>query len=425
MTAEPKLRALLVADEDVAAGLTAALAACGYAPLAPATRHTLVHRLAVDAPDLVVCRLREVDAATFDALAGAGAGCTRVVFTDDGADAALERALDAGVHAWEVGDYAPERLAAVLRLARARARRDAAARAELAQARVALDERKWIDRAKGVLMNARRIGEEEAFVLLRNASMHAQLRVGEVSRAVIEAAQAADAVNRAGQLRMLSQRLVRLAAQRVGRIDARAAAAALDSSCERVQATLAGLQAAPDAAARELDAVCNAWSALAPLLRERASARQLAAADAAAQRLLGAAEDLTAALEAHGGRWAVQIVNLCGRQRMRAQRIAKDMLLAVLLQGEAATAARARAEQTAHEFEHTLAELERAPLTSATIRDGLAAARDEWQRMQHGIRAVATPEGRSALAASSERLLEHFEALTAAYETSLQVILGG
>jgi hypothetical protein len=75
--------------------------------------------------------------------------------------------------------------------------------------RTRMDERKWVDRAKGLLMSARGIGEDEAFGLLRGAAMHANLRLGEVSRSVIEAAQWADAINRAGQLRMLSQRLVR------------------------------------------------------------------------------------------------------------------------------------------------------------------------------------------------------------------------
>ena len=43
--------------------------------------------------------------------------------------------------------------------------------------------------------------------------MHANLRLGEVSRSVVEAAQWAQALKRAGQLRMLSQRNVRLAKQ--------------------------------------------------------------------------------------------------------------------------------------------------------------------------------------------------------------------
>jgi AmiR/NasT family two-component response regulator len=423
MPGETALRTLVLADEELAADLLDALRALGHAPVTPVSRHTLVHQLHADeAPDLVVCHVQQPDDALFDALAQAPVDCARVVFTRDASDAALERGLDAGVHAWVVNGYAPQRLDAVLRLARARARRDAAARAALERSREQLDERKTIERAKGVLMSARRIGEDEAFKLLRGASMHAQLRVAEMSRAVVEAAQRADAINRAGQLRMLSQRIVKLLAQRAARIDVRSAAALLAQSRERVQATLAhlhGVGAALNAAA-ELAAVDAAWQALQPALDTPAARTDLAAADAAAATLLEAAERVVAAVEAGSGVRSVHIVNLCGRQRMRAQRIVKLALLA-----PAARESTGPIEREIAEFEHALDELERAPLTSPDVRAGLLAAREEWLRLLRGLRAAGQTQGRTAMAHSSERLLDHFEALTAAYETSLQVIMNG
>jgi AmiR/NasT family two-component response regulator len=423
MPAETALRTVVLADDDVAAALLEALRGLGHAPVMAVSRHTLVHHLhASEAPNLVVCHLRQSDDALFEALAQAPADCARVVFTADASDAALERALDVGVHAWVVDGYAPHRLDAVLRLARARARRDAATRAALERSREQLDERKTIERAKGVLMSARRIGEDEAFKLLRGASMHAQLRVAEMSRAVVEAAQRADAINRAGQLRMLSQRIVKLLAQRSARIDVRSAAALLAQSRERVLATLAhlhGVGAALNAAA-ELSDVNAAWHALEPALDTPAARTDLAAADGAAATLLEAAERLVAAIEAGSGVRSVHIVNLCGRQRMRAQRIVKLALLA-----PAAREGAAPIEREIAEFEHALDELERAPLTSPDVRAGLLAAREEWLRLLRGLHEAGQTQGRTAMAHSSERLLDHFEALTAAYETSLQVIMNG
>jgi len=167
MPGESALRMLVLADAGLEVELTEALRALGHAPLTPVSRRTLVQRARDDAPDGVLCRVAAPDAELFDALAQISRDCACVVFTDDASDAALERALDAGVHAWVVDGYVPRRIDAVLRLARARAHRAAAAQAELARAREQLDERKWIERAKGVLMSARRIGEEEAFRLLR------------------------------------------------------------------------------------------------------------------------------------------------------------------------------------------------------------------------------------------------------------------
>ncbi|HUD33721.1 MAG TPA: ANTAR domain-containing protein, partial [Variovorax sp.] len=120
-------------------------------------------------------------------------------------DAAAHEALvDAGVHAWaDVGTVDAPVLRALADRARARWRRERALRSELVQLRTRMDERKWVDKAKGLLMLARGMGEDEAFALLRSTAMHANLRLGEVSRAVIDAARWAGSVNRAGQLRML------------------------------------------------------------------------------------------------------------------------------------------------------------------------------------------------------------------------------
>ena len=95
-----------------------------------------------------------------------------------------------------------------------------------------------MDRAKGVLMSARGLDEPAAFALLRGAAMHANLRMGELSRAVTEAAGWAEAVNRAGQLRALSQRLVKLTVQRWAGVEPRAARAEQTSTQARLDDNL-------------------------------------------------------------------------------------------------------------------------------------------------------------------------------------------
>lgn len=330
---------------------------------------------------------------------------------------------------WPTPGTPAEALAAGLALDRERWRRDAQTRAELARLKGQLDERKWVDRAKGVLMSARGIGEDEAFRLLRGAAMHANLRVGEVSRSVIEASQWAEAINRAGQLRMLSQRLVRLAAQRLANIDARRARTLQDEAALRVQENLDHLAAtppltqAPPPTQAALAAVCAAWADLSATLNQRQSPQALIDADERAMRLLAAAEALTEALEEGGARRALKVINLCGRQRMRVQRVAKDALLAALLDD-------ARRRDTLppllDEVEQTLRELEAAPLASSDSREALTAARDEWLRLLRGLRGVdgaQAQDSRALLVRSSDALLDVFDRLTASYEHSLQVIM--
>ncbi|VTU30139.1 ANTAR domain protein [Variovorax sp. PBS-H4] len=334
-----------------------------------------------------------------------------------------EELVDLGVHAWACADALDAAgLRALLARAQARWRRETALRDTLARSLAHLDERKWVDRAKGLLMSARGIGEDAAYGLLRGAAMHANLRVGELSRSVVEAAQSAEAINRAGQLRMLSQRLVRLAAQALAGVEVRRSRVLRAASIERVKDNLDHLSRLPlDAtSARALGGVRSAWEALDGALAARLSPAALAAIDASAEALLSAAEALTDALESSGGRRALRIVNLCGRQRMRVQRLAKDALLAAMLPGGAWSAHLA---STMDDFEASLLELERAPLSSPEIRTALSGARDEWLRLVRGVREAERAEGRAELVRASEVLVDTFDRLTASYEHSLQVIM--
>lgn len=341
-----------------------------------------------------------------------------------------EALLAAGLAGWwPWPGLPPAALGDALAIDRARWRHDTRQRAELSRARGQLDERKWVDRAKGVLMSARGIGEDDAFRLLRGAAMHANLRVGEVSRSVIEASQWAEAINRAGQLRMLSQRLVRLAAQRLAGIEARRARALQDEAAQRVQENLDHLASTPpmaraSAATREaMAAVNSAWVALSAILEQRHSPQALLDIDERAMRLLASAEALTESLEAGGARRALKVVNLCGRQRMRVQRIAKDALLASLLDD---SDRRAALPALLDEVEQTLHELEAAPLASSDSREALALARDEWLRLLRGLRGLdgaQAQDSRALLVRASDALLDVFDRLTASYEHSLQVIM--
>ena len=328
----------------------------------------------------------------------------------------------------------PPWLASALALDAARWQAQQAQQQELTLLRTQMEERKWVDRAKGLLMNARGMAEDEAFRLLRSSAMHANLRMGEVSRSVVESAQWAEAINRAGQLRMLSQRLVKLAAQRLAGVDARRARTLQHQATERVQGNLEHLAALPLLPQAPALRAClahteQAWAALRTALEGRLTPAVLLACDERAGALLDSANALTDALETHGARRALHIINICGRQRMRAQRLAKTALLQDLA-GEASPVPAPISAHTApslvqqlDEFETALLELERAPLSSPDSRALLAQARDEWLRLLRGLRAGRSDEGRAALAGSADALLALFEQLTDAYEHSLQVIM--
>ena len=106
----------------------------------------------------------------------------------DQSDAALTKAaIEAGVSAYVVDGLRAERIKPILDAAIARFHMVHKMRVELAETRRALDERKLIDRAKGILMRARGIGEDEAYGLMRKAAMDQGKKLADIAQALVMA----------------------------------------------------------------------------------------------------------------------------------------------------------------------------------------------------------------------------------------------
>lgn len=411
------------ADPD-APSLAADLAAAGFDVLGPVSCPDLVREALRGNPDVLVCWDSRPDGTLLQALRTLQAQqpVPVLVFTQDTSVEHLNEALQAGVHAWVVQGYARERLRPLVHLAVAREAHERQLRESLTDLSERFEERKLVDKAKGILMRARQVSEDEAFTLLRTASMHGNQRVGQVSRQVIGAAQVAEAINRAGQQRMLSQRLVKLYALLCSQTDADAAGALMRQSVLRMEDNLKTLEKTLSAATYGdlLQSARAGWEPMRRLLDGPPSAGQLAALDALAETLLAQADALVGALETSGLTPTVHVINVSGRQRMLAQRMAKQALLAASAPGEAAAAMAA----TAKLFEHGMAVLTAAPLSTSEIRDLLREAQQAWASLQAAAPKAGTAAGRRQVAAASEELLALFDRLTQAYQHSIQVLMG-
>ena len=293
--------------------------------------------------------------------------------------------------------------------------RDSAAQAKL-------DERKWTERAKGLLMQARGIDEAAAFALLRNTAMQTQARLPEVARGVVHTSELAEALERAGAQRMLSQRLVKLQAlrqwPRLAPPERREAQALLDASAERVAANLARLtELLRGALAEELAEVSAAWNQLDGALSARHP--DLARSDLTAQRLLESSETLVARLHDRAGQRPVGVLAQVTRLRLLSQRLAKEGLLAQLLPGHDVSGLAAGLD----EFVKAYDEVRAAPLAGPALQPAFAAVDEAWLLLLRGLR-VEQGDAVQRMHQGSERLLQALEALIQALQSSLQLILG-
>ena len=108
-----------------------------------------------------------------------------VIFTDKSESGLIEGAIKAGVSAYVVDGLSSERVKPVLEIARARFEQEQSLRAELTKTKSQLEERKTIERAKGIIMKSRNLSENEAYKALRKLAMNRNQRLIDVASDVI------------------------------------------------------------------------------------------------------------------------------------------------------------------------------------------------------------------------------------------------
>ncbi|MBR9843812.1 MAG: ANTAR domain-containing protein [Rhodobacteraceae bacterium] len=150
----------------------------------------LGQKIAAIAPDVVLIDIENPTRDMLEELTLASGPLERpVAMFVSGTDGTLaQTAIEAGVSAYVVDGLKPERLRPVMDTAIARFRMFQRMRTELAETKRALEERKVIDRAKGMIMKARGVEEDEAYAILRKAAMDQGKRLADVAEALVIAA---------------------------------------------------------------------------------------------------------------------------------------------------------------------------------------------------------------------------------------------
>ena len=103
--------------------------------------------------------------------------------------ASIRASVEAGVSAYIVDGLKKERIKPILDLCISRFNAFSKLQDELDRTKSALEERKIIDRAKGIVMKLKGLTEEEAYVLLRSTAMREKKKIGEIAQSIITAAE--------------------------------------------------------------------------------------------------------------------------------------------------------------------------------------------------------------------------------------------
>jgi two-component system, response regulator / RNA-binding antiterminator len=114
------------------------------------------------------------------------------IFVDQADSASIQAAIDAGVSTYVVDGLRKERVRPILDVTISRFRAFARLQDELAAAKEALEGRKTIERAKGILMKSRGLSEEEAYGLLRKTAMNEKRKLADIARSVVTTAHLLD-----------------------------------------------------------------------------------------------------------------------------------------------------------------------------------------------------------------------------------------
>jgi AmiR/NasT family two-component response regulator len=172
---------ILIAEDDpvIALALAERVRSLGHEPLGPVgDGEQAVAEAMATGPDLYLFDI--------EMLTARGLGRPVVVITGVDDRGLIERSVATGAGAYLTKPVDTRELEAAISLAAARHAEVEELQAEVAQTKQTLEERKIIERAKGLLMKALALPEPDAFRRLQLAARERNLRLVDVARAIVE-----------------------------------------------------------------------------------------------------------------------------------------------------------------------------------------------------------------------------------------------
>ncbi|MCI5078663.1 ANTAR domain-containing response regulator [Oricola sp.] len=188
-----RLPSVLVIDDNSvrAAIIEAGLREAGHDRVTVITEIAgIAGKIAALEPDVIVIDLENPNRDMLENMFQLSRAVKRPIamFVDRSDRDSIEQAIEAGVSAYVVDGLRRERVKPILDMAISRFNAYSRLERELEDARSALQSRKVIDQAKGLLMRSRGMSEEDAYALLRKTAMNQNRKISEVAQGLVLAA---------------------------------------------------------------------------------------------------------------------------------------------------------------------------------------------------------------------------------------------
>jgi response regulator NasT len=153
--------------------------------------NNLLMRIHAIDPDVILIDLENPSRDTLEQMFQVSRIVRRPVamFVDQSDTASIQASVDAGVSAYIVDGLKKERIKSILDLCVSRFNAFSKLQSELERAKTDLEDRKTLDRAKGILMKSKGLTEDEAYRLMRSAAMREKKKIADIAAAIITAAE--------------------------------------------------------------------------------------------------------------------------------------------------------------------------------------------------------------------------------------------
>ena len=193
MSAESSPKIVIVDESPIrAAILEEGLREAGYTDVVHIREmQSLLSRIYALDPEIIVIDLENPSRDVLEQMFQVSRAVRRPIamFVDQSDAASIQASVEAGVSAYIVDGLKKERMKPILDLCVSRFNAFSKLQDELDRTKHALEERKVIDRAKGILMKVKGLTEEEAYVLMRSTAMREKKKIGEIAQSILTASE--------------------------------------------------------------------------------------------------------------------------------------------------------------------------------------------------------------------------------------------